>query len=308
MENPYAHSAAPTAATPEQQKLADYETAVGRNVEYYLPKFERYDAGGSTASWHWPAFFVTSAWYLYRKIWLWGILHLFFPIIAAIAIGIVSAILKVPSTITGFLFFGALLLEWILLTVFANAIYWRRVNTIIDRVPRSLADKPDKRTRRIERDGGTSIGAMIGILFGVGFIGIGMTAAIAIPAYQDYTIRSQVVEGLNLAAGAKAAVAEYYAGSGNWPLDAAAAGVLPIQGKYVESVTVANGSVVITYGGLANRNLANKRLILSPGLTDKQDVVWTCGERAVPPEVVASGPGPKGSDLANKYVPTYCRP
>src|SRR6185369_11864474 len=131
---------APTPATPELQKLADYELAIGRNVEYYLPKFERYDAGQSTASWHWPAFFVTSAWYIYRKIWLWGILHLFFPIIAAIAIGILAALLKVPSTATGLLFIGALLVEWILLTVFANAIYWRRVNSIIDGVPRSLAD------------------------------------------------------------------------------------------------------------------------------------------------------------------------
>jgi type IV pilus assembly protein PilA len=135
-----------------------------------------------------------------------------------------------------------------------------------------------------------------------------MMAAIAIPAYQDYTIRAQVVEGLKLAAGPKAAVAEYYASSGNWPLDAAAAGLRPIQGKYVESVTVANGSVVITYSGLANRNLAGQRLILSPGLTGTQDVVWTCGERAAPPEVVTSGPGPKGSDIANKYMPSYCRP
>jgi type IV pilus assembly protein PilA len=171
-----------------------------------------------------------------------------------------------------------------------------------------MADKPDKRTRRIQRDGGTSIGAMIGILFGVGFFGIGMMGAIAIPAYQDYTIRAQVIEGRNLAAGPKAAVAEYYASSGNWPLDAGAAGVQPIQGKYVESVTVANGSIVVTYGGLANRNLAGKRLIFSPGLTDTKDVVWTCGERAAPTEVVTLGPGPKGSDIANKYVPPDCRP
>ena len=60
MENPYARTAAPAAATPEQQKLTDYELAIGRNVGYYLPKFESYDAGGSTVSWHWPAFFVTS--------------------------------------------------------------------------------------------------------------------------------------------------------------------------------------------------------------------------------------------------------
>ena len=54
---------------------------------------------------------------------------------------------------------------------------------------------------------------------------VGMVAAIAIPAYQDYTIRAQVTEGLNLASAPKAAVAEYYAQHGEWPLDAEAAGL-----------------------------------------------------------------------------------
>lgn len=49
MENPYANAAAPVAATPEQQKLGDYELVVGRNADYYLPKFERYDRGESGA-------------------------------------------------------------------------------------------------------------------------------------------------------------------------------------------------------------------------------------------------------------------
>ncbi len=57
---------------------------------------------------------------------------------------------------------------------------------------------------------------------------IGILAAIAIPAYQDYTIRAQVTEGLNLAADLKAAVAENYAGSGQWPLDNAAVGITAV--------------------------------------------------------------------------------
>src|SRR3569832_1964389 len=99
MENPYAHSAAPAAATPEQQKLADYELAIGRNTDYYLPKFERYDDGGSTLGWNWPAIFVTSGWYLYRKMWLWGLLNFFFPFIASFVVGVVAALLKFPPTL-----------------------------------------------------------------------------------------------------------------------------------------------------------------------------------------------------------------
>jgi type IV pilus assembly protein PilA len=308
MENPYAKAAAPTAATPEQQKLTDYELAVGRNTDYYLPKFERYDGGASTAGWNWPAFFVTSGWYLYRKMWLWGLLNLFFPLIALIATGILAALLKSQSAAIGFLFFALWFAEQMLLTIFANALYWRHINGVIRNVPRSLADKPDRRTRRIERDGGTSIGAAIGVLAGVGLIFPGILAAIAIPAYQDYTIRSQVVEGLNLASGPKYAVAEYYAQKGEWPLDAASAGIGPVSGTYVESLTVANGSLVITYGGRANAKLAGQRLILSPGATRAGDIVWMCGDHAAPPEVVTRGPGPSGSDLAAKYLPANCRP
>jgi type IV pilus assembly protein PilA len=310
MENPYAQAAAPTAATPEQQKLADYELAIGQNAAYYLPKFEHYDSGGSTPSWNWPAFFVTSGWYLYRKMWLWGLLNLFFPLIASFVVGMVAGVLKLAPVVTGFLVLGTVFAEQMLLTIFANALYWRHINAVIRNVPRSIADKPDRRTVRLERDGGTSIGAAIGILVGAGFFGvvvIGMMAAIAIPAYQDYTIRAQVMEGLSLAGAPKEAVAEYYANQGSWPVDAESAGVHPVSGKYVESVTVANGSVVITYGGMANQNIANGRLILVPGANDAGDIIWTCGDHAPTAPIAKRGPGPSGSSLANKYLPAACR-
>ena len=141
---------------------------------------------------------------------------------------------------------------------------------------------------------------------------IGILAAIAIPAYQDYTIRSQVVEGLTLASGAKAAVAEYYARNHDWPVDSEAAGVSPISGQYFDSITVASGSVVITYGGRANAKLAGQRLILLPGVTQSGDVAWICGEHGRPStegvEVETRGGGPSGSDIAPKYLPHYCRP
>jgi len=78
---------------------------------------------------------------------------------------------------------------------------------------------------------------------------IGILAAIAIPAYQDYTIRAQVSEGLNLSGGAKAAVAEFTMDSGSCPANNSAAGIssdpLDISGKYVLSVTVATGLITV---------------------------------------------------------------
>src|SRR5437660_5477791 len=88
---------------------------------------------------------------------------------------------------------------------------------------------------------------------------IGILAAIAIPAYQDYTIRAQVTEGLNLASSVKASVGEYFANNGTWPVGLVGASpalgfVNNPSGKYVTKVDVATGTIVITYGGQANAN------------------------------------------------------
>src|SRR5690242_11669575 len=95
---------------------------------------------------------------------------------------------------------------------------------------------------------------------------IGILAAIAIPAYQDYTVRSQVTEGLNLASDLKAAVAETFAQSGNWPANNNAVGVDKTKsGKYVTKVEINKGSIEITYGGpQGNTNIQGKLLVLQP--------------------------------------------
>jgi len=82
---------------------------------------------------------------------------------------------------------------------------------------------------------------------------IGILAAIAIPAYQDYTVRAQVTEGLTLAGDLKAAVAESFANTGEWPAANANVGVDAVKsGKYVTAVDIADGTINITYGNQAN--------------------------------------------------------
>src|SRR5688572_10347294 len=105
---------------------------------------------------------------------------------------------------------------------------------------------------------------------------IGILAAIAIPAYQDYTIRAQVTEGLNLAGAVKAGVAESFAQRGSWPANNVEAGLdataTNISGKYVDSIAVANGVITITYGKQANSSILTKTLIITPGTSLNQDV------------------------------------
>jgi type IV pilus assembly protein PilA len=139
---------------------------------------------------------------------------------------------------------------------------------------------------------------------------IGILAAIAIPAYQDYTIRSQVTEGLNLASDLKAGVAELYAQTGSFDdIDLNALGVSAStdkSGRYVQSVDVTGGVITILYGRDANANLANQTLALTPGVNQNFDVVWQCGNAAAP-SAAASMASAGTTSVLDKYLPASCR-
>ena len=131
---------------------------------------------------------------------------------------------------------------------------------------------------------------------------IGILAAIAIPAYQDYTIRAQVSEGLSLAAGAKAAVTEYYQDRGIYPGTNPLAGLSAantIVGNYVDQVTVAGGVITVRYSNTApqkaNNSINAATLLLSP-LTTAGSVDWNC-----------NGGNILGAAGNQKWLPNACR-
>jgi type IV pilus assembly protein PilA len=140
---------------------------------------------------------------------------------------------------------------------------------------------------------------------------IGILAAIAIPAYQDYTIRSQVTEGLNLASDLKAGVGEVFAQTGTFTgigltqvgLTAATDKV----GKYVGSIDVTDGVITITYtGSQANAKLAAAPILtMRPGTNTNGDIVWICGRAATPTNV--TGTGADATSVVAKYLPATCR-
>lgn len=120
---------------------------------------------------------------------------------------------------------------------------------------------------------------------------LGILMAIAIPAYQDYTVRAKVSEGMNLAASAKLAVAETYSSKGSFPSDNAAAGLpdpTSIKGNNVASVTNTDGVIEIEYTG--DDNIEGATLQLS-ATTNTGSVTWTC----------------TGGDVESKYRPSNCR-
>jgi type IV pilus assembly protein PilA len=142
---------------------------------------------------------------------------------------------------------------------------------------------------------------------------IGILAAIAIPAYQNYTIRAQVTEGLSLADGWKTGIAEFYAQNGSFPTGATTTGSATTiiaagatTGKYVSGVTVGPtaGQIVITYGLQANTKISTLTLDISPGLSLNNDIVWVCGQAGAPSG--ASGVPTDASTIPVQYLPGAC--
>ena len=120
---------------------------------------------------------------------------------------------------------------------------------------------------------------------------LGILMAIAIPAYQDYTIRAKVAEGLNLTVSAKLSVSEYVQANSGFPTDNTAAGLAAtITGNDVSAVVISAGLITVTYRSPAQ--IANSTLVLS-ARTTSGSTLWTCGRT--------------GSVLA-RYRPSTCRP
>ena len=122
---------------------------------------------------------------------------------------------------------------------------------------------------------------------------IGILAAIAIPAYQDYTKRAHVSEGLQLAGAAKTAVTEYYSTNGAWPTNNTSAGVAAateIKGNAVKSVTIAgNGVITVIY----NSKVVDDAALSITASATSGAIAWTCAA--------------SGTLLQPKWLPASCR-
>ncbi|HEZ4085789.1 TPA: pilin [Neisseria meningitidis] len=142
---------------------------------------------------------------------------------------------------------------------------------------------------------------------------VGILAAVALPAYQDYTARAQVSEAILLAEGQKSAVTEYYLNHGTWPKNNTSAGVATsanIKGKYVEKVEVKNGVVTATMLSTGvNKEIQGKKLSLWAKRQDGS-VKWFCGLPVTRTDAKADtvAAAAKTADNINtKHLPSTCR-
>jgi Tfp pilus assembly major pilin PilA len=296
--------------TPTNDVEARYRAVVGsQKADYYVPKFLRFDQpGGSKASWHWPAFFVTFPWLIYRRMYGYALTY-FFAVPVALFIVAVALMLVLGERRATFLNVGiAILVYWVLPPVFANAVYHHHVRKRIAEVEKTSpehilpilqAQKPTTHAGLIAAVAIFPVVAVIGIL-----------AAIAIPAYQDYTIRAQVADGLRLTTEYKVAVAEALS-IGTAPAELnnqALALTAPATSRYVDTVTVDGAVIVVHYGGAAHQFLQGTTLTILPTRNAGGDIVWICGRAAIPNGVeLFSTRAVLTTSVPNRYLPLSCR-
>jgi type IV pilus assembly protein PilA len=124
---------------------------------------------------------------------------------------------------------------------------------------------------------------------------VGILAAIALPAYRDYTIRAKVSEALAAAGACKTSVAEFAANKGTLPTDISAAGCASSATQYVSGLTVSSGTITVTTSSDTSlSDAASKTITLTPSVPDTATFVvstWVCAAGSMLP----------------KYLPGSCR-
>jgi len=148
---------------------------------------------------------------------------------------------------------------------------------------------------------------------------IGILAAVAIPAYQRYSVRAQVSEGLSLIGPTKARVAAAFINQGEAPANRAAAGLTgaatDTAGKYVTQVDIVDGVIEIGYGYEASASIAGLTFTMTPYETNSLGIVWRCGSAPSPAGLLLMGTSGMGNRAAylpptvpDRYLPSACRP
>ena len=258
------------------------------NTHYYLTRFDRVSRGDS-GGWHWPAFFITWYWMLYRKMWVPALIYFFAPYVFAMVVGAVTA--AVPAL--GGLLFLAWWLGMLIVPGFkANAWYYGHFEKKMRDV-RARGGSKDQMLARLEAAGGTSnilviIVAVLGIIMGIGIL-----AAIALPAYQTYTVKAKVVEAMPIGAEVADAVGRQYEQIGQLPSQADVDNVVlhaRHRSRYVSGVDLDGTSGTITVHVAATPQITGSYQMV-PSADNNHHLSWTCT-----------------TDDLRRYVPASCRP
>jgi type II secretory pathway pseudopilin PulG len=265
-----------------------YKAIIGpKNQAYYLRHFQRFDAKGKAGiTWHWPAFFVTFLWLLYRKMWLHAMLEWLLPVIVIIPVVIIAATLGEPGTYVAVLLYIAVVT--LLPPLFANALYYRHCKKII---AESRVSSPDLQWQlgQLSGKGGTSNGVMIFFLIFVFIAIIGILAAIAIPQFVLFKNKAAVSQAVYTGKSATEHVTNYYLQNKGLPSNIEETGFNNPLPQSVKKIRLDSQTGVITVT-MANQ-LNDKSLLFSPYTNTDNQIVWKCSS----------------NDINEVYLPNECK-
>jgi hypothetical protein len=278
----------------EGTSIGEYYRAVlgPKNQDYYMGQFALFDAEGKTgASWHWPAFFVTFYWLLYRKMWLAALGYFILPSLLYWLVGAIAGALAHGAGVQAV--WNLVYLAGILFLppMYANALYYKHCKKKIA-AARAASPNTQRQLRELTGKGGTSGIVMIILLFFVFVAMLGILAAIAIPAYQDYTTRARVAQAYVLGQSAEGLIGNYYNRNQALPGSLGEAGFAASLPPSVGVITMdtQNGTLTIMMKGGATI-INGKSFSLQPALDENKQLYWIC----------------TSTDIKDRYLPMECR-
>lgn len=277
---------------PSQQHDEFLKAVIGpKNKNYYLSHFQRFSSNNKfSATWHWPAFFLTFYWFLYRKMWLAAFIYFMLPyvLIMPLAFMIASVEGDAGEAVAGLCYLLYWLATFVVPPLYANALYYRHCNKKIDEAKAVFKD-PQRQLGLLSAKGGTSKVILFVILILLIPV-IGILAAIALPAYQEYITRENMFQAETTGNSAAALVTEHYYQTQTLPESLEALGFAPVLPPSVQEIgfNSDNGTVSII---MAKSPVAGKTLLLVPSLDENNKLVWQC----------------MSEDILNRYLPPHCR-
>lgn len=295
-----AASAAPVSTAAARSGPADafdeeiWRAAIGpKNTEYYLTRFREQHASGRRSLWNWPAFLLTFYWLLYRKLWLPAIGYFVLPYVILAVVGVAAASLGASKdsgdAIMGMVWLAYFGVVFIAPPMFANSLYYSRIRALIAQHS-ATAQSRDRLIATLEAKGGTSRAAaiLVGVFVVIGLIGI--LAAIALPAYQDYTYRAKSTEAIVWGKSLAQAVGDHIESTGQIPENLDTVWQSP-KSKYVSSIKIDRNNAVIEMEISFGSSTRGGNVYLIPSVTDANKVTWTC----------------EAEPAMKRFVPRECR-
>lgn len=257
-----------------------YRAALGPNNQaYFLEKFRRFDQAGS-AGLSWPSigqFFGGAFWFFYRRMPLRGLIYIGWPIALVFLISLVfGSTIKDESTISNIYSVITAIAYWTYYPGRLNAIYYKHIRSKVSSAKSHASDMPSQLEYLNKHGGTSSVSGWLALIP----IFVGIMAAIALPAYQDYKRRAQVETGYLVGSDAAKKIGDYYAAKKTGPVNLEAAGFSLLPSNTVKNVAFDSQTGVITISFIDSFFDA-KSLLLVPTVAEGK-VDWLCTSTGIP--------------------------